>query len=367
MPTPTTAGRGYELPHQTNPLETDVYRIIAAFEAIDTDIVALFEAIGGVSDSSDAVKLLGDQLVDGIKTFMQSPVIPTPTAGDNSTKAATTAFVQAAIASLVASSPAALDTLNELATALGNDPNFATTIATQLGLKAPLESPAFTGTPTVPTAPSGTNTTQAASTAFVKQAVDPVSAAVAAIPLIPAGGLMPYAGSAAPTGWLLCAGQAVSRTTYAALFTAIGTTYGVGDGSTTFNLPDLRGRTIAGKDNMEGTAANRLTSGGSGITGTTLGAAGGAETHTLTSAQIPAHTHTGSTDTAGSHSHEGGVATSTFGGSAPTASVSGSGAGATTSTAGAHSHTVTINANTGGGGAHNNTQPTIVLNYIIKT
>ena len=85
---------------------------------------------------------------------------------------------------------------------------------------------------------------------------------------------------------------AVSRATYSDLFAAIGTTYGAGDGSTTFNLPDLRGRVAAGRDDMGGSAANRITNGGSGIVGTTLGAAGGAETHTLTTAQIPSHSHT---------------------------------------------------------------------------
>src|SRR5688500_6092933 len=97
--------------------------------------------------------------------------------------------------------------------------------------------------------------------------------------IVPTGAVLPHAGSTAPTDWLLCDGSAVSRTTYAGLFNVIGETYGVGDGSITFNLPDLRGRAVAGKDNMGGSAANRITSGGSGITGTTLGAAGGTETH----------------------------------------------------------------------------------------
>lgn len=92
---------------------------------------------------------------------------------------------------------------------------------------------------------------------------------------VPVGSVVDFAGSTAPPGWLLCYGQAVSRTTYAALFAALSTTYGVGDGSTTFNVPDARGRVVAGKDNMGGSAANRITSGVSGITGTTLGAAGG--------------------------------------------------------------------------------------------
>lgn len=66
----------------------------------------------------------------------------------------------------------------------------------------------------------------------------------------PSGVVLPFAGSTAPSGWLLCFGQAVSRTTYASLFAAIGTAFGVGDGSTTFNLPDMRGRVPGGKDDM---------------------------------------------------------------------------------------------------------------------
>lgn len=100
-----------------------------------------------------------------------TPTAPTQSASDNSTAISTTAFVKTAIANLVASSPAALDTLNELAAALGNDPNFATTIATALGLKAPLLSPALTGAPTAPTAVPGTNNTQIATTEFVNNAL----------------------------------------------------------------------------------------------------------------------------------------------------------------------------------------------------
>lgn len=100
-------------------------------------------------------------------TFSGVPKAPTAVAGNNSTQLATTQFVQSAIAALVASSPAALDTLKELADALGNDPNFATTMATQMGLKAPLESPALTGAPTAPTAALNVNNTQIATTAFV--------------------------------------------------------------------------------------------------------------------------------------------------------------------------------------------------------
>jgi microcystin-dependent protein len=158
---------------------------------------------------------------------------------------------------------------------------------------------------------------------------------------VPSGAVMPFAGSAAPSGWLFARGQAVSRTTYAALFTAISTTYGVGDGSTTFNLPDLRGRVAAGRDDMGGSAANRITSGGSGIVGTTLGATGGTETHTLTTAQLASHSHTIS-------GGNGGGA-----GWLPDTPVNGVNIPVSTNTAGS-------------GNAHQNTQPTIMLNYIIK-
>jgi len=96
----------------------------------------------------------------------------------------------------------------------------------------------------------------------------------------PTASLLAYAGSTAPAGWLLCGGQAVSRTTYATLFGIIGTTYGAGDGSTTFNVPDLRGRVVAGVDNMGGVAANRLTNTTMSPNGNTRGATGGAQTNT---------------------------------------------------------------------------------------
>jgi hypothetical protein len=104
-----------------------------------------------------------------------TPTVPTATAGTNTTQAASTAFVRAEVAAIVASSPGALDTLDELAAALGDDANFAATMVTALAGKAPLASPALTGTPTVPTAAPGTNTTQAASAAFVAAAVTKVA------------------------------------------------------------------------------------------------------------------------------------------------------------------------------------------------
>ena len=168
---------------------------------------------------------------------------------------------------------------------------------------------------------------------------------LAATAAFQAGMVMPYAPGAAPTGWLLCDGSAISRTTYAALFSAVSTTYGVGNGSTTFNIPDLRGRVPAGDDNMGGVAASRLTSGGSGIDGATIGASGGAETHTLVTGEIPAHTHSVvSTQDTGANNCTG----------KPYMRV-GSDCG-------------TLNTGSAGGGtAHNNAQPTLILNYIIKT
>lgn len=109
--------------------------------------------------------------------------------------------------------------------------------------------------------------------------------------ILPVGCILDYIANTPPAGWLLCYGQAISRTTYADLFAVIGTTFGVGDGSTTFNLPDFRGRVGIGRDDMGGSAANRVTSGGSGINGVSLGASGGVEAVTLTAAQsgLPAH------------------------------------------------------------------------------
>lgn len=126
-----------------------------------------------------------------------------------------------------------------------------------------------------------------------------IYATIVVVDSTPIGSIQAFAGTTAPTGWFLAFGQAISRATFADLFAVIGTTYGVGDGSTTFNLPDLRGRTIAGVDNMGGSAASRLTTGTSGITGTSLGATGGDE-------RVHQHSHANTATfagTAASHSH----------------------------------------------------------------
>lgn len=152
------------------------------------------------------------------------------------------------------------------------------------------------------------------------------------------GTVIDWPGATAPSKWVFIYGQAISRTTYAAAFSVCSTTHGAGDGVTTFNLPDGRGRVVAGKDNMGGSAANRLTSGASGVAGTTLGANGGSETHTLDVTQIPPHTHGLDSDNA--------QAAGIF----PRAQGPG---------------TDFQTGSTGGGAAHPNVQPTLVLNKIM--
>lgn len=110
----------------------------------------------------------------------------------------------------------------------------------------------------------------------------------------PPGSILPYAGATPPAGWLLCYGQEISRGTYADLFAAIGETYGAGDGTTTFKVPDLRGRGLFGKDDMGGSSVGRISNTGTGnpaIDGVTLGAAGGADRVTLDIANLPNHSH----------------------------------------------------------------------------
>ena len=246
---------------------------------------------------------------------------------------------------------------------------------------------------------------------------------------IPLAAGMAFFGTSAPNSkFAFPFGQALSRTTYAALhalFASAGYPYGSGDGSTTFNLPDLRGRGLFGKDDMGGSAANRITAGGSGITGTALGAAGGAETHTLTAAQLASHTHANVLNDLG-HTHNGTTGgasadhTHTFSGTTSTESAdhthqssinsgssnasTGAGLGVYMTSAGSpnpltsggvsanHTHTYSgttsgisadhthnfstgsnttvpmslTNAAAGSGNAHNNMPPTMMVNFILR-
>ena len=157
---------------------------------------------------------------------------------------------------------------------------------------------------------------------------------------LPTGAIVQYGGSSAPTGYFLCNGSAVSRTTYASLYAVIGTTYGTGDGSTTFNLPNLKDKFVLGK----------------GSTYATLAATGGETTHTLTTSEMPTHLHyNGLAD-----NEEVGFV---YGGT--TTGIPGSATSSITTEATSRTYQG-LSSSTGGSSAHNNMPPYIVLNYCIK-
>lgn len=156
----------------------------------------------------------------------------------------------------------------------------------------------------------------------------------------PAGIIMAFTSSTPPTGWLACDGTNKSRTDFAALFTAISTNYGVGDGSTTFGLPDLKGRHPVYKE----ASGSLLTTGGCGVDGGTINSAGGAQSVSLVAASYPSHNHSYNIPASGSGWD--GNQTGTLWQS-----------GATSGTLG----------NTGSSTAHNNMPPGIVVLWCIKT
>ncbi len=189
---------------------------------------------------------------------------------------------------------------------------------------------------------------------------------------IPIGGVLPYLGTTAPnSSFVLPYGQAISRTTYSTLFSLVSTTFGIGDGTTTFNVPDFRGRVPAGKDDMGGSAASRLTSTVMSPDGVTVGATGGAQTVTLDADKIPSHTHSLTID---DHPKSRIVELNN---SAIYYASSGATSGATNSAFRTASeldgnlstpvlaHSATI-GNTGGSSAHNNVQPTIIVPFILR-
>ncbi|WP_113519547.1 phage tail protein [Escherichia coli] len=231
-----------------------------------------------------------------------TPTAPTATAGNNSTQLANTAFVQEALVAVIGGAPATLDTLKEIATAINNDPNFSATINNALALKAPLASPAMTGTPTAPTAAQTVNNTQIATTEFVKSAIaalvasspaalDTLNELAAALgndpnfattvtnalagkqPLdstltdlsgktvngilqylglgegsaLPVGVPVPWPSATPPTGWLKCNGAAFSAEEYPELAKVYPKN----------KLPDLRGEFIRGWDDGRGVDAGR--------------------------------------------------------------------------------------------------------------
>jgi microcystin-dependent protein len=161
---------------------------------------------------------------------------------------------------------------------------------------------------------------------------------------VPPGSIMFYGGDTAPTGWLVCDGTAVSRTTYAALFAVIGEVFGSGDGSTTFNLPNLASRLPVG------------TGQGSGLSQRNLADIGGEEAHTLTVTEMPAHAHSDNGHFHSTHTHLPGVALTP--GELPVA-LPEEPSEATSSGNAAIS-------NTGGDGAHNTMPPWLALTPLIK-
>jgi microcystin-dependent protein len=165
--------------------------------------------------------------------------------------------------------------------------------------------------------------------------------------------------SGAGSNFVFPFGQAISRTTYATLFGLFSTTFGSGDGSTTFNIPDLRGRIIAGKDDMGGSAASRLTATYFGTSAAVLGATGGTESYTIVTANLPPYTPSGSVASSISPSSN-----YMRGGS----SAQGGGAvdGALSEASPIITSTFTGNAQGGTSTPHKIVQPTIIANKLLR-
>ena len=172
------------------------------------------------------------------------------------------------------------------------------------------------------------------------------------------GTIVMWSGTSAPSGWLLCDGSAISRTTYSRLFAITSTRFGVGNGSTTFNVPDLRGKFPVGYNSSE---AEFNTFGNNSLLR-------GQKRVTLLPGEIPAHTHTGTTSADGAHYHIVGAATGTGVTNRIRDIQTNNGPnGYPTSTDGIHTHTLNIANNTPSGNSHPNLPPYLPINFIIKT
>jgi microcystin-dependent protein len=183
--------------------------------------------------------------------------------------------------------------------------------------------------------------------------------------VVPTGVVEMFAGrtTVVPTGWLFCDGSAVSRTTYAALFGVIDTVYGAGDGSTTFNLPDLRSRAPIGA----------APGGVPGLTQRALATSGGEENHTLSIAELAQHSHSNNTGTESVYHQHQPISGANVTGYVISSSLGLSASGdfhATYTTANTgnqnalHVHNIPLDGSNYG---HNNMQPWLAVNYIIKT
>lgn len=174
----------------------------------------------------------------------------------------------------------------------------------------------------------------------------------ASSPLVPSGVIWPYGGSSAPTGFLMCDGSEVSQTTYSDLYAVIGSSFNIGSETAgNFRLPDMRGRVPMGAGSYTDSVSGALTR--------TLGQKVGAAAHTLTSTEMPSHTHSVSDP---GHSHTSSALASTGGSGWP----DGSGTAAFSSITNTATTGISI-SNTGGSSSHNNMQPSLGVNYIIKT
>lgn len=227
-----TVNRGYELPHKVNKPSFDVDRLVAAITAIDGDVATILGALAikaglaspafegtptaptqpvgtnnntiattghvqaalsaFLNDAEGAIAtitelqaaLSGAGVVEDLMAqialkapldsaaLVGTPTAPTALVDTNTAQLATTAFVQLVRAAIISTAPTALNNLAKLAASIGNDANFITTVSSALSGKAPIDSPALIGNPTVPTQAQGNNTTRIANTAFVKTAID---------------------------------------------------------------------------------------------------------------------------------------------------------------------------------------------------
>lgn len=370
-----------------------VFGAFASAAEFDDFTATVLDAISG------AVYQTGTQTITGQKTFTLPIVTATPTASDHAT---TKAYVDAEDANAVklsgaqtisgvktfsdvpktTATPSANDDLVPKSYVDAEDANAVklTGAQTIAGSKTFTGNATFSGTITVPNATSAAH-------AVSKQQLDAV-----ALFRVPVGTIVPYAGTTAPTGWLLCQGQEISRTAYADLFAVMGTAFGDGNGSTTFNLPDMRNRVPAGagSDGTRATAINTFTKSvplaqHNHSIGLTSDVASNNHTHSFsatTSTPSANHTHLPN----GSYNALFAQANPTTAGAFTLSSTSGTLHGLTnlTTDSVAHQHTVsgttagqsdnhthTVSGNTANAGTNSPTmdvrQKTLYVNYIICT